>query len=78
MARPAPVALNPPPPLQPDYQAANSVASKAPCVVNQVGEPVYERFQCRKPLQFGRTHDPVTAEEWIKHHQHIFGYYGER
>ena len=44
--------------------------------MNQVGEPVYERFRRQKPPQFDGTHDPSTAEEWFKRLQHIFGYMG--
>ena len=50
----------------PDYQAANAVAPEAPRIVNQVGKPVYERLRRQKPPRFNKTHDPVTAEEWIK------------
>ena len=45
MARPTPVAPNPPPPLQLDYQATSAVALEAPHAVNQVRELVYERFR---------------------------------
>ena len=62
-AQPAPAAQNPTSPAQPAPQAANSVAPEVPPVVNQVGEPLYERFRCQKPPQFGGTHDPATAKE---------------
>ena len=58
---------DPPPPAQLAPQAANPVASKMPPVVNQVGQPVYERFRRQKPPQFDGTHDPTTAKKWFKH-----------
>ena len=75
-AQPVPAAQNPPPPAQPAPQAANPVAPEVPPAVNQVGEPVYERFRRQKPPRFDGTHDPATAEEWFKRLQHIFGYMG--
>ena len=75
-AHPAPEAQNPPPLTQSAPQAVNPVVPEVPPAVNQVGEPVYERFMCQKPPRFDGTHDPTTAEKWFKRLLHIFGYMG--
>ena len=60
----------------PNPRAANPIAPEAPKAVEQVGEPIYERFRRQKLPRFDETLDPATAEEWIKCLQHIFNYMG--
>ena len=76
MARPLPVPQVPVAQEVPNPRAANPIAPEAPKAVEQVGEPIYEWFRRQKPPRFDGTPDPATAEEWIKRHQHIFGYMG--
>ena len=67
LAQPALAAQNPPPPAQPAPQAANLASPEVPPTVNQVGEPIYERFRPLKPPRFDGTYDPATVKEWFKH-----------
>ena len=48
---------NPSHSAQPAPQGANPVALEVPYAVNQVGEPVYERFRHQKPPQSDGIHD---------------------
>ena len=63
MARPPPVAQVPVAQEVPNPRAANPIAPKAPRAVEEVGEPIYERFRCQNPTRFDGTPDPATAEE---------------
>ena len=44
--------------------------------MNQVKEPIYERFRHQKPTRFDVVHNLTTAKVWIKRLQHILGYVG--
>ena len=76
MTRPTPIPQVPIAQEVPNPRAANPIAPEAPKAVEQVEEPIYERFRRQKLPRFDGTPDPATAEEWIKRHQHIFGYMG--
>ena len=76
MARPPPVPQVPVAQEVPNPRAANPISLNVLKAVEQVGEPIYERFRRQKSPRFDGTHDAATVEEWIKLHQHIFGYIG--
>ena len=60
-------------------QHQDLVRLKGPVVIataSQVGESIYKRFRCQKPLVFNGSINLAEAEDYLKKIQRIFAYMG--